>query len=93
MLRRRGTRPRLVRKLTCRSARNQAQYAGFVADGYGRAISSIEAEVRSFVLREYCDEWEASGLIRRWFLWRKIEREIAKRVAEQADELSSASLF
>lgn len=65
----------------------------FLPDGYERAIGAIEAEVRPEVEQRYCDEWNASGLIKRWFLLRRIKREIAVRVAERAAKISAEALF
>ncbi|WP_168564960.1 hypothetical protein [Crateriforma spongiae] len=65
----------------------------FVADGYERALEGIEAEVRPEVESKYADEWNASGLVKRWFMLRRIEREIAERVAERSQHVSPTSLF
>lgn len=65
----------------------------FVADGYERVINGIEAEVRLEVEQKYADEWNASGLIKRWFMLRRIEQEIAEGVAERSQHISPESLF
>ncbi len=67
--------------------------SGLVVDGYERAIDGIDAQVRLGIETEYANEWNASGLIRRWFLLRRIKREISERVAEQANNISQDSLF
>jgi hypothetical protein len=66
---------------------------GFVADGYDRAIAGVEVEIRPMVEQKYADEWNASGLIKRWLLLRRIEREIGELVAERAKHISPDSLF
>lgn len=50
---------------------------GVVADGYELAIAVIEADVRSMVEHKYADEGNASGLIKRLFLIRRIKGETA----------------
>ena len=55
-----------------------------VVDGYQRAWKAIEERVRPQVEDEYADEWNSSGLIRRWFLLGKIEKEIRRRVSLEA---------
>ena len=76
-----------------RTKASRSSDSGFVVDGYERAIDGIEAEVRPAIEMEYAEEWNASGLIRRWFLLRRIERKIAERVAEQSKYISPDSLF
>lgn len=75
------------------TASSGATLCGFVADGYERAIDGIEAEVRPEIEQKYGAEWNASGLFRRWFLLRRIEREVAGCVAERSAHISSDSLF
>jgi len=55
-----------------------------VADGHARARKGIEAEVRPEIEQKYAEQWNASAYIRRWFLQRKINREVAQQVAERA---------
>ena len=76
-----------------RTKTSRSSDSGFVVDGYERAIDGIEAEVRPEIEMEYADEWNASGLIKRLFLLRRIERKIAQRVAEQSEHISPDSLF
>lgn len=75
------------------TASSGATLCGFVADGYERAIDGIEAEVRPAIELKYADEWNASGLLKRWFLLRRIEREVAGCVAERSAHISPGSLF
>ena len=56
----------------------------FVAGGYTRALEAIEADVRPNVENKYAADWNASGLVKRWLLLRRIEREIADGVAERS---------
>ena len=65
----------------------------FVADGYERALERIEADVRREIEGKYADEWNASGLVKRWFLLRRIDREIAEGVAERSQHISPTSMF
>lgn len=67
--------------------------SGFVSDGYQRAVAAIECEVRSQVEQKYSDRWNASGLIRRWFLLRIINREVAADVAIRLERISPDSMF
>jgi hypothetical protein len=67
--------------------------SSFVTDGYDRAVDAIEAAVRHEVEAKHADEWSASGIISRWFLLRRIEREIAEQVAERSKHISPDSLF
>ena len=66
---------------------------GFVADGYERAIDGIESEIRPEIEKKYADDWNASGLINRWILSRKIEKEIRVLVAERSKQISPDALF
>lgn len=64
-----------------------------MADGFERALDGIEAEVRPEIEQKYANEWNASGIVRRWFLSRRMEREIADIVAERSRHISAESLF
>ena len=66
---------------------------GFVEDGYHRAVVGIEAAIRPKVVEKYAEEWRMSGLIKRWILRRKIEREILEQVAQSSKHGSPDSLF
>ena len=77
-----------------RTSRSPESYStDFVADGYERALDGVEADVRPEIERKYADEWNAAGLVKRWFLLRRIEREISERVAERSQHISPTSLF
>ncbi|MCC9602227.1 hypothetical protein LOC67_16855 [Stieleria sp. JC731] len=65
----------------------------FVAGGYDRLFSAVESDARQIVEAEYADEWNASGLIRRWKLQRKMDAEISVIVAEIMPDVSPAALF
>jgi hypothetical protein len=73
--------------------RDEGWSNGFVVDGYERAIDGIEAQIRPEIEEKYADEWNASGLIKRWILSRKIEKEIMLLVAERSKHISTDSLF
>ena len=66
---------------------------GFVVDGYDRALAGIEAAIRPTIEEKYAEEWRMSGLITRWILRRRIEREISKQVAQASKHISHDSLF
>ena len=66
---------------------------GFVKDGYHRAVVGIEAAIRPKVVEKYAEEWRMSGLIKRWILRRRIEREIFEQVAQASEHVSPDSLF
>jgi len=78
---------------TWRSQESSSESTAFVEDGYERVCDAIEADIRPEIERKYADEWNASGLVKRWFLLRRIEREISARVAEQSQHISPTSLF
>ncbi|MGB7323413.1 MAG: hypothetical protein WBD31_00980 [Rubripirellula sp.] len=65
----------------------------FVADGFERLLDGIEAEARIEIEQKYADEWNASGIFKRWILLRRMEREIADLVAERLAHVSPDSLF
>ena len=67
--------------------------SNFVAVGYERALDGIEAIVRPEIEQKYADEWNVSGVFKRWFLRRQIEREIAECVSQRSANISSDSLF
>ena len=67
--------------------------AGFVANGFHRLCAAFDAEVRPEVEARYAEELAAPGRLRRWQIRRKIEREVARLVAERAAKVSEQSLF
>lgn len=67
--------------------------SGVVAGGFERAIKGIEAEIRPEVEAKHADEWNTCGLLKRWFMLRRIEREIAEQVAQRSQHISPDSLF
>ena len=56
----------------------------FMIDGCERIWAAMEPTIRKQVEEEYADQWENSGLIRRWFLRRKVKSEIVKRMSKIA---------
>ncbi len=62
----------------------QNKRAGFIEDGCRRARKAMEPEVRREVEEEFSAEWTDSGLVRRWFLLRKINAEVERRLDERA---------
>jgi hypothetical protein len=56
----------------------------FVHDGYDRAQSAAEPEIRAQVIAEYAAQIEAAGIWDRFWLWETIEREITTRLNQQA---------
>ena len=65
----------------------------FVANGRRNALNGIDADVRAEIEATYADEWNNSSYIRRWFLLRKINREVATRIAERANEAPADALY
>lgn len=65
----------------------------FVANGRRNALNGIDADVRPEIEAKYADEWNRSWYIRRWFLLRKINREVAARIAERANEAPGDVLY
>ncbi len=80
-------------KETPRTKGNKRLSNGFVVDGYERALHGIESEVRQEIEQKYTDEWNASGLIKRWMLSRRIENEIRILVSERSKQLSPEALY
>ncbi len=66
---------------------------GIVADGYERAIRGIAAKLRVEIEQKYSAQWNASGLIQRWWISRKMEREINALAKEQAKHISKSALY
>ena len=66
---------------------------GFVEDGYQRTLAGFEAAIRPKVEEKYAQDWQNSGLIKRWILRRRIEREISEQVAQASEHISPDSLF
>ncbi|MDM4019599.1 hypothetical protein, partial [Roseiconus lacunae] len=78
---------------TLDDSRDAGRESAFVADGYDRFISAVESEARKFVEAKYADEWNASGLIRRWKLQRRMDAEISAVVAETMRDVSPDAIF
>lgn len=55
-----------------------------VADGCGRARKAVAPGVRAEVERAYAEQLRTAGWLARWLLRRRIDREVARRVAEVA---------
>ena len=66
---------------------------GFVEDGYQRTLAGFEAAIRPKVEEKYAQDWQNSGLVKRWILRRSIEREISEQVAQASEYISRNSLF
>ena len=60
------------------------QSNGFVEDGYNRACSALEPQIRAEVSAEYEERLKCSGFWERRRIEREIEREITRRVHEKA---------
>ena len=67
--------------------------SGFVAGGMQNLVRGVEVDVRRIVEAKYADEWNSSGLLRRWRLQRKMNREIAALVTELMPNVSPEALF
>jgi len=74
--------------------KNSKQESSVVADGHQRVRKGIEAEARPEIEQKYSEEWNTSGYLRRWFLQRKINREVAQQVAQrQAQQAPPDALY
>lgn len=73
--------------------RCEAEPSHLLADGYERLMDGEEAKIRAKVEAKYAEQWNASGWFKRWFLFRKIKREIAQHVAERTECVSREALF
>ncbi len=67
--------------------------SGFVVDGYQRALDGIEATIRPEIELKYAAELKAAGLVKRWLLARRIDKEVKDLVAERSSHISPYSLF
>jgi hypothetical protein len=67
--------------------------SGFVADGYDRLVDGLESKAREIVESKYAEEWNASGIVRRWVLQRQLDAEIAAIVAETMPDVSPDAMF
>lgn len=67
--------------------------AGFVEDGYARAIEGMETEIRATVEAKYASQLEQCGFFQRSRLRSEIEKEITGLVAERARSISPEALF
>ena len=67
--------------------------SGFIVGGYANLVTGYESESRRIVEDKYAEEWNASGLLHRFFLQRKMDREIAVLVAESMPKVSQEALF
>ena len=67
--------------------------SGFIVGGYANLVKGYDSEQRRIVEDKYAAEWNASGLLRRFFLQRKMNREIAKLVADEMSNVSQEALF
>ncbi|MCA9159035.1 MAG: hypothetical protein KDA51_07000 [Planctomycetales bacterium] len=72
---------------------HSVQSSGFVDGGFTNLVCGFELEARRVVEEKYADEWNASGLLHRWRLQRKMDEEIAKLVEEKMPNVSSRALF
>lgn len=67
--------------------------SGFVAGGYANLVKGYESESRRIIEDKYAEEWNASGLLKRWSLQRKMEREITELIAESMPQVSPEASF
>ncbi|TWU43570.1 hypothetical protein Poly51_63300 [Rubripirellula tenax] len=84
----RNTRPKLDKESTATDSPS-----GIVADGYDRLVSAVESDARRIVEAKYADEWNASGMLRRWKLQRQMDTETAAIVAATMPDVSPDALF
>ena len=67
--------------------------SAIVANGRGRLVSGFEAEVRGVVEADYAEQWNRSGLWRRWKLQRLIDAEVAERVSRSLERVSKEACY
>jgi len=66
---------------------------GIVAGGKANLVKGYESESRRIVEAKYAEQWNASGLLQRWWLQRKMEREIAELIAQSMPNVTHEALF
>jgi hypothetical protein len=66
---------------------------GFVVDGYARAIDGVTAAIRSQIEQKYADQWNTSGIIKRWFLRRRMGKETATLLVERSKTISADACY
>jgi len=65
----------------------------FVANGRQNALKAIDAAVRPEIEARYADEWQRAWYVGRWILRRKINHEVAARIAERQNEAPADALY
>ena len=60
--------------------------SAFMVDGYERARTAMELEVRREFESRFSEQWAAARIIRRWLLRRKINAEIERRLQKCAPD-------
>lgn len=66
---------------------------GIVADGYERLVDGVGAEARRIIEAKYADEWNSSGMLKRWKLKKRMDAEIATLAEELMPDVSKDALF
>ena len=56
----------------------------FLNDGHRREVDAMEPEIRHQVVAEFEDQLRGASLWRRFWIRRRIERQIRKRLAQKA---------
>jgi len=64
-----------------------------VANGHRNLAAGVREEARRVVEAKYAEQWNTSGLVRRWKLQRIMNAEINELVAERMPECSSKTMF
>ena len=56
----------------------------FVANGHQNARDALEPIIRAEIEQVFADEWNKSGLFRRWLLQRQMNIEVERRIENAA---------
>ena len=65
-------------------SRKQSVDSGFWADGQQRLVAAVMQRITEEVSEEYSTQLKSSGPVGRFFLKRRMNREISKRIRQQA---------
>lgn len=63
---------------------NRVITAGIVADGFCRARDAAEPNIRYVVLQEFAPQLLTAPFWKRWWIQRRIEREVQRRLSKAA---------
>ncbi len=67
--------------------------SSIVSNGYCNLVKGFEEVARREIEEKYADEWDASGLFKRWRLQRLMDREVQAIVNKSMPKVSSEAIF